>query len=153
MIEPENIKAFFESDHERLDQLFMNYLNLKNGSHSRAQEYFVQFKYGLQRHMQWEEEIVFPLFEDKTDMDGTLRVMRMEHRKIRELLEVLHEKVKKADPNSDAEEYKLLTLIGEHSLKEEMIFYPTIERMLTDKDIAEIFEAMGIIPEATDKPA
>jgi regulator of cell morphogenesis and NO signaling len=143
MIESQSIKAFFKADHERLDQLFMNYLKLKNESSSLAQKYFVQFKNGLQRHIRMEEEIVFPIFQDKTDLDGVLRVMRMEHKKIRELLEALHEKVKKSDQNSEAEEYKLLTLIGEHSLKEEMVLYPMIERMLSDKEVSEVFEAMA----------
>ena len=143
MIKAQSIKAFFEADHERLDQLFVNYLNLKNSSYSRARKYFVQFKNGLQRHIQLEEEFVFPLFQNKTDMVGALRVMRMEHKKIRELLEVLQEKVKKSDQNSEAEEYKLLALIGEHSLKEEMVLYPTIETMLTDKEIGEVFQTMA----------
>ena len=51
------------------------------GSHSL----FSQFDTGVRAHIAWEEEILFPPFEEKTGM-------RMEHQQIKQLLQTIEEK-------------------------------------------------------------
>ncbi len=132
MIETTSIMTFFEGDHLRLDQLFANYMKYKIESPLEAKQYFEQFKHGLQRHILWEEEILFPIFQTKTDMDSPIQILKMEHRQIASLLKALHEKLQKSDRSNEIEEYRLLSLLGEHNLKEEMIVFPAIESEVTE---------------------
>ena len=149
MIETTSIMTFFEGDHLRLDQLFSDYLKWKSESHVKAIEYFERFKSGLQQHILWEEEILFPIFQKKTDMDCPIQILKMEHRQIAFLLEALHEKLQKADRNAEIEEYRLLSLLGDHNLKEEMIVFPAIAANVTELEVQQIFEAMNRVPRAS----
>lgn len=152
MHEAQSIKNFFEADHERLDQLFVSFMKFKNESFPRAVDYFNQWKSGLQRHIVWEENIIFPLFLKKTDNERPIRVMRFEHCQILQALDKLSEKVQRGNCNTDREEYQLLILLGEHSLKEEMVLYPSIEATLTEEEAADVFRKMDYL-KSTDKRA
>jgi iron-sulfur cluster repair protein YtfE (RIC family) len=148
----QSIKIYFEADHDRLDGLFKKFQELKRTEFEKAKESFKEFKSGLQRHIIWEEEILFPLFERKTgSTSGPTQVMRMEHRQIREYLESIHKKVLDQSalggPDSDQEEQMLLAVLSAHNQKEENILYPAIDRLLSDTEKAYVFNAMKNIPE------
>jgi regulator of cell morphogenesis and NO signaling len=140
----QSISHYYEADHDRLDDLFKNFQALKRSEFLRAKEFFVAFKFGLQRHIIWEEKILFPFFEEKTGIysGGPTAVMRLEHRQIGEHLEAIHKKVQKADPNSDEEEKMLLAVLSVHNMKEENILYPAIDRAASESDREEVFQAM-----------
>ena len=76
-----------EKDHDRLDDLFNKYKDLKNSDPNKAEEMFSEFKSGLEKHILWEEDILFPLFEKKTGMyeGGPTAVMRLEHKNIKSI--------------------------------------------------------------------
>ena len=57
------ISSMFDEDHDRLDELFKSFHRLKRTDLANAQQAFVDFKTGLQRHMVWEEDVLFPLWE------------------------------------------------------------------------------------------
>jgi len=144
-METESITTYYEADHDRLDELFRNFQASKRPDFRKAKDFFRQFKIGLQRHITWEEEILFPLFEEKTGMKGTgpTEVMRREHKQVRDLLEAIHQKVKEQDPESGTEERALLEVLGAHNRKEEQILYPTIDRLLNDQDRDAVFQKMA----------
>lgn len=147
-MEKVTVSQYFEADHDRLDELFRNFQKLKTTDYPKAKEFFKEFKFGLQRHIVWEEDILFPLFEEKTGASsGPTYVMRQEHREIGKQLEEIHKKVQVADPNSDAEERKLLDVLSLHNQKEENILYPAIDHCVTDMDTQEVFNSMQNIPE------
>lgn len=143
------IQTAFAADHDRLDKLFSHFLAWKWTDMPRAREAFKEFKVGLQRHIVWEEQILFPRFEEKTGITegGPTAVMRAEHQRIGEILEAIHQKVQRQDPNSDAEEGRLLETLGAHNEKEEMVLYPALDRLLSDDEKTEVFEAMERVPE------
>jgi regulator of cell morphogenesis and NO signaling len=145
----QTITQYFESDHDRLDQLLKQYDQMKRSDFATAKPFFREFKFGLQRHIIWEEEVLFPAYEQKTGFAGTgpSLVMRKEHRLIEQLLENVHQKVKHADPESDEEEQLLINTLLQHNLKEENILYPAIDNLLTPDERAEIFRNMDEIPE------
>ena len=58
----------YEQDHDRLDELFKTFQQLKRSDFPKAKEAFKEFKFGLQRHIVWEEDLLFPLWEKKTGM-------------------------------------------------------------------------------------
>jgi len=63
---------------------------------------------------------------------GPAHVMRQEHGQIKELLEVLHDKVRVQDPESDAEEEALLAALATHNVKEEQILFPLVKKLETE---------------------
>ena len=143
------ISTTYEADHDRLDALFTSFRSLKRADFPKAKECFKQFKAGLQRHIIWEEELLFPAFEQKSGHadSGPTHVMRMEHRRIGDLLEAIHDKVKVGDLNSDVDEELLLTALSLHNQKEEGILYPAIDRLLTAEERSNIFTSMAELPE------
>ncbi|MBI2996583.1 MAG: hemerythrin domain-containing protein [Candidatus Melainabacteria bacterium] len=144
----ESIAEYFSRDHGRLDNLFKGFLNFKKSDFSQAKELFKEFKTSLQRHIVWEEDLLFPAFEKKTGMTnaGPTAVMRSEHIEIGGFLEQIHEKIKENNLNSDSEERNLLSALSHHNLKEEKILYPSIDGLLKESERKEIFEAMKNIP-------
>ena len=103
----------------------------------------------MQRHIVWEEDILFPLWEKETGITegGATSVMRAEHRQIEQQLEAIHQKVADQNPDSDQEEQGLLNLLGSHNMKEERVLYPGIDRVTSAGERETIFQSMKNIPE------
>ena len=87
----EKISVTFEQDHDRLDALF-TFQQLKRTDFAKAKDAFVEFKHGLQRHIVWEEDVLFPKWEENSGMaeGGPTQVMRTEHQMIGQCLEAIH---------------------------------------------------------------
>jgi iron-sulfur cluster repair protein YtfE (RIC family) len=149
MSEQKTICEFYEQDHDRLDELFKTFQKLKRSDFAKAKEAFKAFKFGLQRHIVWEEGVLFPLWEEKTGMSegGPTFVMRAEHRQIGQQLEAIHGKVAEQNPDSDQEEQALLDLLGTHNLKEERVLYPAIDQLTSAEERETVFRNMNDIPE------
>lgn len=145
----QTITAYFEADHARLDELFTRYQENKRMDFPHAKQCFKDFKSGLERHIVWEEEILFPLFEEKTGLKGAgpTAVMRFEHREIKEALEKIHDKVKNKNPETEAEERALLDTLKDHNCKEENILYPGIDSVISEEERGDIFLRMESLPE------
>ena len=144
----ENITNYYQQDHDRLEALFKQFQEWKRKDAAQGKEYFMQFMLGLQRHIVWEEEILFPLFEKKSSIGkpGPTDVMRMEHRQIKGLLEAIHQKVQVGDPESGTEEAQLHSLLGQHNQKEENILYPGIDHLLNPEELESVFKQMAEVP-------
>ena len=149
MIEQETITKFYEADHDRLDELFRTFQMLKRSDFTKAKDAFKEFKIGLQRHIVWEEELLFPMWEEKTGMveDGPTPVMRFEHSQIRQYLDAIHQKVEGRNPDTDGEEQALLQVLGSHNRKEERALYPAIDNVTSAEERATVFSSMNAIPE------
>jgi regulator of cell morphogenesis and NO signaling len=149
MSEQKTISEFYEQDHDRLDDLFKTFQKMKRSDFAKAKESFKAFKFGLQRHIVWEEDVLFPLWEEKTGMSegGPTFVMRAEHRQIGQHLEAIHEKVADQNPDSDQEEQALLDLLGSHNMKEERVLYPAIDQLTSAEERETVFRNMKNIPE------
>lgn len=145
----QTISAFFEQDHDRLEELFRTFQQLKRSDFAKAKDAFKEFKVGLQRHIVWEEDLLFPLWEEKTGMSegGPTFVMRNEHRQIGQQLEAIHDKVAEQNPESDQEEQALLNLLGSHNMKEERVLYPSIDQVTSVEERETVFQNMNSIPE------
>ena len=149
MSEQKTISEFYEQDHDRLDELFKAFQKMKRSDFPKAKEAFKAFKFGLQRHIVWEEDLLFPLWEEKTGMSegGPTFVMRAEHRQIGQQLEAIHGKVADQNPDSDQEEQALLDLLGSHNMKEERVLYPAIDQLTSAEERETVFLNMNDIPE------
>jgi iron-sulfur cluster repair protein YtfE (RIC family) len=143
------VQGAFAHDHDRLGELLATYGRWKRVDFANAKQAFKEFKFGLQRHIIWEESILFPLFEGKTGMrdHGPTVVMRAEHREIGRRLEALHEKVRRQEVDSGAEEQNLKEALLAHNQKEENILYPAIDRLASAEEKAAAFQKMEELPE------
>lgn len=153
MLTTQGIQTTFAADHDRLDELFTRFRQHKQSDFVRAREFFKEFKFGLQRHIIWEEQVLFPLFEQKTGIyhNGPTDVMRAEHRRIGAHLEAIHDKVRRQEPNSDREEQELLAALAAHNEKEERVLYPMLDRLLTNDEKDAAFKAIEKVPEEAYK--
>ncbi|MEI7998461.1 MAG: hemerythrin domain-containing protein [Candidatus Omnitrophota bacterium] len=143
------ISVFYGGDHDELDGHLKKFQELKHKNFAEAKPSFRSFKFGLQRHILWEEEMLFPIFESKTGMKdgGPTAVMRHEHVLIKEALETLHEKVRQHNPDSDQEETALISILKEHNNKEESVLYPAIDELTTEEEKKILFQQMEKVPE------
>jgi len=88
----------------------------------------------IERHIELEETLLFPAFEEKTGMtSGPTAVMRMEHSQMRGLFA----QMRTAMEAKDAKQYLGVAktvgiLLRQHNMKEEGILYPMLDRALGD---------------------
>ncbi len=61
-----SIREFYQKDHDQLEVLFRSYQMMKRKDPEGAIEAFGEFRSGVRRHMNWEEEILFPIYEART---------------------------------------------------------------------------------------
>lgn len=147
--EQKTITAYYEQDHDRLDELFKTFHTMKRSDFAKAKEAFKEFKIGLQRHIVWEEELLFPIWEEKTGMveDGPTPMMRHEHSQIKQLLDAIHQKVEGQNLESDQDEQALLQLLSSHNRKEERALYPAIDNVISADERVKVFSDMNSISE------
>lgn len=147
----QSISKFMEQDHDRLDDLYNQFKELKASDQNKANEIFSEFKSDLQKHIFWEEEILFPLFEYKTGMHdtGPTAVMRIEHKEIKNYLNEIFTNLNNGNTQTKDLENELFEVLYAHNLKEENILYPMIDNLVDDKEREEIFfKIKDILPES-----
>lgn len=127
------INDFMSNDHDRLDKIFLNFTRNRKNKSVKSKGLFVQFKKGLENHIGWEEEILFPLFENQTGMSGAgpTTVMRIEHKEIKKYLNEILKKITKNNYETNKTEKKLIEILSDHNNKEEMILYPWIDNSIS----------------------
>ena len=91
-----------------------------------AQTKWSLFVEELLKHLDREEQILFPAFEQATGMtQGPTTVMRYEHQEMRQLLSDLQAAISQHDAVSFLGlSETLLVLMQQHNLKEENVLYP-----------------------------
>lgn len=146
----QTILGFMMEDHHRLDGIFGKMEAAKNALN--AKKYFIEFNYGLRRHIVWEEKIFFPIFEKKKGLEkgGPTEAMRADHKEIKKLLERIHDCVASED-SKEFEKIKKFekdfrNLISAHNFKEEQMLYGWIDDMLDDKEREKVFKEMANVP-------
>jgi regulator of cell morphogenesis and NO signaling len=142
-----DIMAFMSGDHDRLDEIFEEFR--KEGDAGRARSLFRGFADGLRAHIVWEEEILFPPFEEKTGMRdaGPTAVMRMEHQQIQQLLQAIEERIGLPEVNDLARD--LLEVLTAHNQKEEGVLYPWLDHSLTEEERALLLRRIEELPSKT----
>jgi len=141
------ILEFMSVDHNRLDNKIKMYSTEKLVDIERAENIFLFFKSELERHIIWEEDILFPVFERKTGIKdgGPTSVMRMEHVQIKNYLQEIKRKLhakKIQDPCK--EEVDLLKLLELHNQKEENILYPGVDNLTNEQEKKKMIKQMSV---------
>jgi uncharacterized protein (DUF2249 family) len=118
-------------DHDRLDALEQRAFALLAGRDAQgARSTWAEFAVGLKRHIRFEEEILFPAFEERVGAppaSGPTAVMRSEHREIERLVDLIGGAL--AGEGAAFElRAELQRVLGEHNTKEEHVIYPATDR-------------------------
>ncbi len=132
---PREILESLAWDHDRLDALEqLAFSHVASGNSALATEVFSKFAFGLDRHIRFEEELLFPAFEDAACIPahaGPTAVMRSEHIEIRSLLRLIGEAIPRgSSPDLDRMRSRFHDVLGVHNEKEEQMLYPMTDRML-----------------------
>jgi len=143
------IAEFMAQDHDRLDDIFKQFQTIKKQDASKARSLFQEFLIGLHRHIVWEEDILFPVFEAEAEMvqdHGPTGVMRNEHRLIKHFLKQIEAKLAEGDHATEEAEEGLLQVLTAHNVKEEKILYPWIDNCVSDEERASLLTKMEHLP-------
>ena len=143
---PRTISEYLAWDHDRLDAIMEFCTRLaEENRFEEALGHMGEFKEGLFRHIEIEEQILFPAFEEKTGMRdvGPTAVMRMEHKDIKDAVN----DIVKACEEKRLDEFErgkatLLGVLVEHNMKEEQILYPGTDRMLENGAREKLVETL-----------
>lgn len=149
------IQPYFERDHDEIDVIF-GYVRHDVREAAQHPErpvapvarLFDEFDARLERHIRWEEEILFPAVEEKSPpmAFGPGRVMRMEHVEIRRIKAKASERLHQVRVEPDAlraasqELDQVLHILSGHNQKEESVYYPMSEQMFSAPEAADILK-------------
>ena len=141
----QSINQHYTEDHERLDVLFHEFQKVKSTERRKASQLFRKFKDGLEQHIVWEEEILFPAFEEKFNHlhGGPTTVMRLEHQEIRKYLDAIAGNLAKENFETEEDELKLESVLCPHNHEEEGILYPMMDHVFSDQERAGMFLKMN----------
>jgi uncharacterized protein (DUF2249 family) len=121
-------------DHARLDALEAAAFEARaGGGLAQARELLADFAHGLRRHIDFEEQLLFPELESRCRLmqaEAPTRAMRSEHRAILAHLGVMETQIDDRTAPIELRWIALRAIQRDHDLKEELIFYPALDRLL-----------------------
>lgn len=144
-----SMSSVLAQDHRLCDEIFAEAERAAGaGDYAAAQAAFARFHSAMERHMGFEEQVLFPAFDEATGSDaGPTVVMRHEHEALRELLGRMGDAI----GQGQGAEYlglgeTLLVLLQQHNVKEENVLYPMMEQVLgaREPDVLAGLEAAGL---------
>jgi iron-sulfur cluster repair protein YtfE (RIC family) len=138
------IAGHYGHDHDRLDDLLQQFVRLNETDPAAASPIFAEFKSGLERHILWEEEILFPIFEDKTGArhSESTALMCWEHTMIKDFLFKIHSQLARQQKALKEDVEAMRSLLQLHNHKEESSLYPALDAVLGPEDQARVFAEM-----------
>lgn len=125
-------------DHDEIDQYWTRFRTLRSQFPSRAVQYFYTFYRGMQTHIDWEEQVLFPMYEDRVQRLGVTRAMRVEHREIKRILEKLLDAVFEGSLQNKRNENYLRKVLDRHNQKEEEALYPELSKFLSRTELERL---------------
>ena len=136
-----SVTAYLSWDHDRLDALLAQaFDHVVRGDLAGAMPAFGELSDGLVRHMRLEEELLFPVFEQRTGIvSGPTEVMRTEHRALERALARMREALVAKDKDGATRSHDdLVEVLVAHHMKEEEVLYPLTDRTLGATDREEL---------------
>lgn len=134
---PRSISGLVGADQRRLDDILDEVDEcVGSGRFFQAARLYDEFLSGLERHMEMEEEVLFPLYASLVQGgDGVVADMATEHMLIRVVAEEVAESLRLEDVRafSDGIE-ELHAVMDGHDLREEQGVYPRLDEALLARD-------------------
>lgn len=133
-----SITEFFENDHREIDAIFEG---LSYRDAAKDLSLFSEFDRRLERHIRWEEDLLFPAIGAINPMiaQGPVRIMKLEHEAIRHSKAKAKEAFEKGDLAGSREHCETVKeVLTQHNMKEEQILYPACDQSLDDRAVKEL---------------
>jgi iron-sulfur cluster repair protein YtfE (RIC family) len=132
----ESATRMLGADHDRLDNLLDEAFSALGRDPALARRSFASFAEGLRRHIEIEDQLLFPAFERQAGMQGVgpTAVMRREHREVETRLARIGAALAELVPSvlGVREELAALrALLADHHYREERILYPACDGIFT----------------------
>ncbi|MDE2038449.1 MAG: hemerythrin domain-containing protein [Elusimicrobia bacterium] len=130
----DEITAFFKRDHRRID------LELGRFHHEvqseRALPSLDAFEGMLLRHIDWEERVLFPAFEEKLGKEAVASVvsMRIQHGELKQRIAELRQSLKHGGMERRNIEEVLTEALSDHNHAEEGFIYPWMDGAFTREE-------------------
>jgi len=137
------ITDFFEKDHREIDALLEG-LTYRDAASDFTR--FEEFDRRLERHIRWEEDLLFPAIGEINPMiePGPVRIMKVEHEGIRHIKSKAKEAFEKEDLARAREHCEAIKeMLSQHNMKEEHILYPACDQSLQKKIAEELLGKIG----------
>lgn len=125
------VSDYLEFDHRRLDAMLPAVVErLQKREFGGAADQFAEFSCGLNRHIEAEEQVLFPAFEERTGIrTGPTVVMRAEHVEIRKWMALVETSLRAQDDAGARDALTRLTAaLSAHNMKEELVLYPMTDQ-------------------------
>jgi iron-sulfur cluster repair protein YtfE (RIC family) len=141
-----SVAALLEAHHRRLDDLLERVeIAVEIGSAGDARRQFASFRGELEEHIRIEEELMFPSFEALLGRaKGPTAVMRAEHAEILAAADAIEGLLCEGQPAGDALG-DLLAHLEAHNSKEELVLYPSFERIAPPEAYAALAAEVGAL--------
>jgi hemerythrin superfamily protein len=127
-----SVSARLERDHREIDAILNDVGSLaRAGDFTAAQNTFANFRRRLDGHIDAEEEILFPVYEQLSTCDAPTHVLLGEHADIRRLMAIVAAALQKQDILEPIQAVLNLTrLLNTHNAEEERVLYPDTDAAL-----------------------
>ena len=127
---------YLAAEHVRCDQLFAKVETcIGQREWETASGEFCIFEDVMARHIAMEEDILFPAFMDAVhSASAPLTMLRIEHQRLKAIFKLFYNSLQNRDLRGftlHADSYVLL--IQQHSVKEEQMLYPLLDRILAER--------------------
>jgi len=132
---------FFREDHDRLERMFDEFCAARSLGLAAARSRFREFEVATRRHLEWEDNLLFPVYEARAGFPGHREINDMwdEHDHLQELIASIRQKLANQDLALEPEVTQLTDLMEMHHTKEEVVVYGLIDDTITDADRDKLF--------------
>lgn len=141
----ELINGYMLNDHRECDEIFVRASEAAAASDWTALERHAgDFLGRIGRHIEMEETLLFPAFEENTGMGegGPTATMRGEHAQMRPMFAQMREAITQRNaPQYRQVSQALHELLQQHNMKEEQMMYPMLDQSLGD-DASRMLEEL-----------
>jgi iron-sulfur cluster repair protein YtfE (RIC family) len=141
--EKTTISAFFAKDHDEIDAILAA-VDFKNPA--AALPKLREFDQRLERHIVWEEEVLFPAAARAEPRlgQGPIAVMLMEHVAIRAAKSKALDCLAKADgAGARGRIEEMLAVLSGHNMKEEHMLYPACDDLIPAEETERILALLA----------
>lgn len=140
------VSDYLAWDHDRLDDVLERALSdAAADKWQAASRRLENFRHGLFRHADLEDELLWPEYEQRTGIrtGGPTQVMRDEHVMIKQAVNGMVQAARERSlPDLEQWHANLLGVLVEHNMKEEQILYPGIDNLLSDSEREDLVARM-----------
>ena len=140
------VSQYMSEHHKLMVRLFDNYCLLRKGKENKTLQSFNDFSTQLLRHIECEEEIIFPLIDTKFNpVSVPTYMLRKQHIHIKKYLGEILYKLKKHLYNTDDLEQGLKKLLDCHNATEEYTIYSWIDYLINEKEKQRVLTTYNFV--------